>query len=279
MKKLAIITGANGGIGQVITRALAVSGYKIIMACRNPESVQPLCEQIKMETGNKDIEILKLNLCSLSSVSSFARQLINRQQTIACLINNAGVLSTGFYQTEDGLESTVSTNYVGPYLLTRLLLPAMQPGSRIINTLSCTYKIGKIENDFFRKGRNGSFHRMLVYGNTKRALLLFTLEMARRTEKQGITVNAADPGIVNTNMISMKKWFDPLTNIFFRPFIRTPEQGAATTIHLALSDKISDTTGQYFSGLTPKKLASNITNPEISARLWLKTEEIVTKYL
>lgn len=279
MQKSAIITGANGGIGQVITRALAHANYKIIMACQNPEEVQLLCEQIKKETKNKDIEILKLNLCSLSSVSSFAHLLINRKQTITCLINNAGTISKGFSLTEDGLESTVSTNYVGPYLLTRLLLPIMQPGGRIINTLSCTYKIGKINDFFFTKGRNGGFYRIPVYANSKRALLLFTLEMAKRTEKQGITINAADPGIVNTNIISMKKWFDPLSDIFFRPFIRTPEQGAATAIHLALSDKMSHTTGQYFTGFTPKKLPSDITNSYISAQLWSKTEEIVKDFL
>ena len=89
-------------------------------------------------------------------------------------MNNAGVLTTNIRQTADGLETIVSVNYVGPYLLTRLLLPLMQRGSRIVNTVSCTYAIGRIESDFFSKGKNGRFARIPVYGNTKLALLLFS---------------------------------------------------------------------------------------------------------
>ena len=225
-KGLAIITGADGGMGQVITAALAKEGYPVIMACLDPEKAASLCNRIQQETGNTQIEVRRIDLASLSSVNNFTGQLLKEGRPVSRLINNAGILTTPVRKTEDGLETIVSVNYVAPYMLTRQLLPLMQPGCRIVNTVSCTYAIGRIEPDFFEKGRNGRFFRIPVYGNTKLALLLFTQEFAERLQDKDITINASDPGIVSTNMITMQAWFDPLTDILFRPFIKTPAQGA-----------------------------------------------------
>lgn len=229
-------------MGQVITAALAKEGYPVIMACLDPEKAASLCNRIQQETGNTQIEVRRIDLASLSSVNNFTGQLLKEGRPVSRLMNNAGILTTPVRKTEDGLETIVSVNYVAPYMLTRQLLPLMQPGCRIVNTVSCTYAIGRIEPDFFEKGRNGRFFRIPVYSNTKLALLLFTQELAERLQNQGITINASDPGIVSTNMITMQAWFDPLTDILFRPFIKTPAQGAATAIHLALSNEAKDKT-------------------------------------
>ena len=225
-KGLAIITGADGGMGQVITAALAKEGYPVIMACLDPEKAASLCNRIQQETGNTQIEVRRIDLASLSSVNNFTGQLLKEGRPVSRLMNNAGILTTPVRKTEDGLETIVSVNYVAPYMLTRQLLPLMQPGCRIVNTVSCTYAIGRIEPGFFEKGRNGRFFRIPVYSNTKLALLLFTQEFAERLQDKDITINASDPGIVSTNMITMQAWFDPLTDILFRPFIKTPAQGA-----------------------------------------------------
>lgn len=274
-KELAIITGADGGMGQVITRALAKEGYTIIMACKDPEKAAPICQRIKEESGNSHIEVRPLNLASLTSVNAFSENILAEGRPIARLMNNAGVLTTPIRQTEDGIETIVSVNYVGPYLLTRRLLPLMHRGSRIVNTVSCTYAIGQIETDFFSKGKNGRFSRIPVYGNTKLALLLFTRELAKRVEDKGITVNAADPGIVSTNMITMQAWFDPLTDILFRPFIKSPEQGAATAVHLALSDEAAGKSGCCYAGCKEKKLSSRILCHPMQGKLWNDTEALL----
>jgi len=203
-KGLAIITGADGGMGQVITAALAKEGYPVIMACLDPEKAASLCNRIQQETGNTQIEVRRIDLASLSSVNNFTGQLLKEGRPVSRLINNAGILTTPVRKTEDGLETIVSVNYVAPYMLTRQLLPLMQPGCRIVNTVSCTYAIGRIEPDFFEKGRNGRFFRIPVYGNTKLALLLFTQEFAERLQDKDITINASDPGIVSTNMITSR---------------------------------------------------------------------------
>lgn len=279
-KNWAIVTGADGGMGQVITKALVQAGYPVIMACKEPEKAAHDIKA-KIETIHKEaiIEIEPINLLSLQSVRQFAERFIRQKRALDLLINNAGVLSTGFGMTENGFEGTVSVNYVGPYLLTRLLLPTMQAGSRIVNTVSCTYAIGKIESEFFEKGRNGSFYRIPIYGNTKLALLLFTRELASRLWEKGITANAADPGIVNTPMITMQQWFDPLTDILFRPFIKTAEQGAATAIHLALSPDLALVSGCCYANCKPKHLSSRILQHPQQKELWNNTEQRIKEFL
>lgn len=274
-KGLAIITGADGGMGQVITEALAREGYPVIMVCKEPEKARPLCDRIKKDTGNDRIEIRQINLASLASVKAFADRLLAEGRPVSRLMNNAGVLTTPVRRTEDGLETIVSVNYAGPYLLTRQLLPLMHEGTRIVNTVSCTYAIGKIEADFFSKGKNGRFSRIAVYGNTKLALLLFTRELAERVKDRGITVNAADPGIVSTNMITMHAWFDPLTDILFRPFIKTAAQGAATAIYLAQSPEVDGKSGGCYANCKEKKLPERILHHPLQRRLWDDTEALL----
>ena len=279
-QKLAVITGADGGMGMEITRAVATAGYKVIMACRDPEIAEEKRQLIMRETGNIALEIVPVNLASLSSTASFANELLQRGEVITLLMNNAGTMETRRCITEDGLERTVSVNYVAPYLLTRKLLPLMGEGSRIVNMVSCTYAIGKLDfPDFFLRGKKGAFWRIPIYSNTKLALTLFTIALSKKVKEKGIIVNAADPGIVSTKIITMHMWFDPLTDIFFRPFIRTPRQGAATAISLLLDEDAGKRTGTLNVSCHPKQLSEKFFHHVQMKELWDKTEEIVEKWL
>ena len=279
-KKLAVITGADGGMGSEITRAVALAGYRVIMACCNLEKAEAKRKFLMKETNNEDIEVWKIDLASLESVASFADRLLSSKNRLALLMNNAGTMETGRHITDDGLERTVSVNYVGHYLLTRKLLPLMETGSRIVNMVSCTYAIGKLEfPDFFIQGKKGSFWRIPVYSNTKLALTLFTIELARRVKDKGIVVNAADPGIVSTDIITMHQWFDPLTDIFFRPFIRTPYEGASTAIGLLLDKESGNRTGTLNANNHVKVLPKRILYHKQTANLWEQTEEYVKQWL
>ena len=279
-QRLAVITGADGGMGMEITRAVATAGYKVIMACRDPEIAEEKRQLIMRETGNIALEIVPVNLASLSSTASFANELLQRGEVITLLMNNAGTMETRRCITEDGLERTVSVNYVAPYLLTRKLLPLMGEGSRIVNMVSCTYAIGKLDfPDFFLRGKKGAFWRIPIYSNTKLALTLFTIALSKKVKEKGIIVNAADPGIVSTKIITMHMWFDPLTDIFFRPFIRTPRQGAATAISLLLDEDAGKRTGTLNVSCHPKQLSEKFFHHVQMKELWDKTEEIVAKWL
>lgn len=279
-RKLAVITGADGGMGTEITRAVALAGYRVVMACCNLEKAEMKKDQLIKDTGNTDIEVEFIDLASLASVSAFAEKICARGEKLTLLMNNAGTMETGRHYTEDGLERTVSVNYVGPYLLTRKLLPLMREGSRVVNMVSCTYAVGRLDfPDFFYQGKKGSFWRIPVYSNTKLALTLFTLELADRVKERGIVVNAADPGIVSTDIITMHLWFDPLTDIFFRPFIRTPRQGAATAVKLLLDEEAGKRTGTLNASGHPVQLSKKYLPHVQQKELWNRTEEIVRKWL
>ena len=232
------------------------------------------------ETGNADIEVRGIDLASLESVAAFANRLLEQGEPLALLMNNAGTMETGLHITDDGLERTVSVNYVGPYLLTRKLLPLMGEGSRVVNMVSCTYAIGKLDfPDFFLRGKKGAFWRIPIYSNTKLALTLFTIDLARRVKDRGIVVNAADPGIVSTDIITMHMWFDPLTDILFRPFIRTPRKGAATAISLLLDEEAGRRSGTLNVSCRPKHLSEKYLHHWQMGELWNRTEIVVEKWL
>ncbi len=272
MGKLAIITGADGGMGTEITRAVALAGYDVIMVCYTLFKGEQRKNQLILETGNPSIEVRQADLSSMASVTNLADGLLGRGKHIDLLMNNAGTMSTtGRVQTEDGLERTVAVNYMAPYLLTSKLLPLMGKGTRIVNMVSCTYAVGKITPSFFTRGSEGTFWRIPVYSNTKLALWLFTRELAERVASEGITVNAADPGVVSTNIFRMEMRFDPLTDIFFRPFIRKPAKGAATAVSLLLDKRWEGASGQMFASEKPRKLKDKYLHHPQAKQLWEDT--------
>lgn len=275
-KKLAVITGADGGMGTEITRAVAEAGYHVIMASCRRQKAEAVRRSLLRNHPEWEIEIRPLDLARLKQTEQFANALLEEARPLHLLMNCAGTMETGLHITEDGLERTVSINYVGPYLLTRKLLPLMGAGSRIVNMVSCTYAIGHLTfPDFFRRGRKGSFWRIPIYSNSKLALTLFTLDIARRVQGRGIVVNAADPGIVSTDIITMHMWFDPLTDLFFRPFIRTPRQGADTAIRLLLDEETGRHTGCLYVSGHPKLLKEKYTHHPQMQELWDRTEKLL----
>ena len=279
MKKTAVITGADGGMGAEITKAVAMAGYHVIMVCYTSFKGEEKKSRIILDTGNEDIEVVQADLSSMESVVDAVDKIKDKTPSVELLMNNAGTMCTHYVRTEDGFEHTVAVNYLAPYLLTRRLLPIMHEGSRIVNMISCTYAIGKIGPHFFTKGREGSFFRIPVYSNTKLALWLFTREMSERVKGRGITVNAADPGIVSTNIIRMDEWFDPLTDIFFRPFIRTPRQGAETAIRLLLDEQFGNLTGRMFTSSKEKKVSEKYMHHPQTKELWNMTEQNLGRFL
>ncbi len=278
--KLAIITGAGTGMGFEEAKAVAGKGFHTIMACHSPEAAEERRQAIVKATGNEHVEVVGIDLADLSSVRRFADQIKARFQHLDLLMNNAGTLETGLHITQDNMERTVQVNYVGPYLLTRLLLPLMGEGSRIVNMVSLTYRVGNLDfPDFFQRGRKGSFWRIPIYSNSKLALTLFTFDLAERLKDKGITVNAADPGIVSTDIIRMHNFIDPLTDIFFRPFIRTPRQGADTAIRLLLDEDKATQTGTFNRSGRIIDVGDKFAHHKQMHELWEKTDAIVRKYL
>lgn len=267
-------------MGTEISREAARKGYHVVMLCRTREGGEERKSQLIQETGNTDLEVFPVELSFMKAVADTADKLLARNPSIDLLMNNAGTMSPHFIQTEDGFEQTTAVNYLAPYLLTRKLLPNMHAGSRIVSMVSCTYQIGHIGPHFFTNGRESdSYWRIPVYSNTKLALWLFTRELSERLRQRHISVNAADPGIVSTGIIHMDLWFDPLTDILFRPCIRTPRQGADTAIRLLFDESLEGVTGEMYASSKPRKLKERYLCHPQAASLWADTEKALHNFL
>ena len=276
--KLAIITGASGGMGQEEVRSVSKAGYEIIMACHVMEKALPVYEKLKAELGTP-ITLMHLDLASFEAIRKFVEEVKAKYNHIDLLLNNAGTLCHSPQQTAENIERTVGVNYLGHYLLTNALLPLMGDGTRIVNMVSLTYKYGKITENLFNPVAPKDFNRFTVYSDSKLAFFYFTLDAAEAWRARGIHVNCADPGIVSTNIIRMdNKVVDTLCDIFFRPLIKTPAQGAATMLYLALSDKTEDLSGECFKNCKKTKPKTSIVNNPQRELLRKMTKGLLEKH-
>lgn len=245
-KGLALVTGADGGMGSVHTRTLAQAGYEVIMACYDAEIARPTYEKIKNET-NATLHLMQVDLGNLQDIVRFADEVKSKFSSLQILLNNAGVLSYRSKKSANGCEYTAAVNYLGHYTLTHLLLPIMGQGTRVVSMVSIAYALGKIKENFLAAKTDKEFNRFTTYGNSKLALYYFTLDAAEAWKERGICVNVADPDIVSTGIIRQDVVVvDKLCDWFFRPFINTPEQGAATMLAAAMNPEFEGVTGQYF---------------------------------
>lgn len=268
-----IVTGAGGSIGEAITRTLASEGRNVIMACRNLTKDTPLCQEInKHSQGN--ITIAQLDLASLDSVAAFVRHIQQEGYAIECLINNAGIMNKTFKTTRQGHELTIGVNFIGTYLLTELLLPTIKEGGNITFTTSLTRHISKVDKNFFLLNPD-NYTRFKAYANSKSAITIYAAQLARKMELHNIYVNAADPGVVDTDMIRMDTWIDPLADLLFRPLISSPLQGAMGSIAASKSHK----TGMIFTGKEFRPIAKRFARHSNAHWLIAETNKIVAHWL
>lgn len=252
-KGLALVTGADGGMGTVHTRTLAQAGYEVIMATYDTEVARPTYEKIMAETG-ATLHLMQVDLGNLKDVIRFADEVKQRFSSLQILLNNAGVLCHHAKNSVDGVEYTAAVNYLGHYTLTNALLPIMGQGTRIVSMVSIAYAVGKIKEDFLSETNDKKFNRFTTYGNSKRALYYFMLDAAEAWKDKGICINVADPDIVSTGIIRQGNVVvDKLCDWFFRPIINTPEEGAATMLAAALNPEFEGVTGCYFKKKKVKK--------------------------
>ena len=261
-----IVTGATGGIGAAVSRALAARGCELVLACRSAAKAEALRQQILAEQPQARLEVRPLDLCSLASVRAFADGFA--PGSVSALFNNAGAISRDYALTGDGLENTFSINYFAPFLLTQLLLPAMEPDARVVNMVSLTCRFVRVDEAALCPAEK-DFSQLGTYARAKLALLLSSLELADRYPQ--LRVNLADPGVVNSGIISMGRWFDPLADVLFRPFIKSPEKGAIPP----LAALASEGRNRYFVGKRSTEIPARYRDPGLQRRLWDETERLL----
>jgi len=274
--KTVLITGADGGIGSETTKALAKKGATIIMACLDLNDATPVYQDIKQESGNENIEMMQIDLASLSSTREFARQFSQKYQQLNVLINNAGVFCWKREETEDGFEKTIGINYLGHFLLTHLLLPILKqtPGARILNVSSNAYFQGKIDlNDLHLKKK---YKGTKAYNSSKLAIVLFTQELAERLKDTDVAVNALHPGHAATNIWNMwpGKWYQALLFIILRMLMKPTVDAAQNGIYLASSDEVKGITGRYFDDKKLKEVSPQGKDMQLQKELWELSEKL-----
>jgi len=273
--KNVVVTGGNSGIGFVTARELARGGARVTLACRNVEAAGAASTEIARATGNGRVDVVRLDLASFASARACAEELAAKLDRLDILVNNAGTYTQGGETTADGIHPTMQANYFGPYLLTRLLLPLLEaaPSARIVNVSSAMYAIGALNlaKPSFLVARNG----FAAYAASKLATILFTQELARREEGSGVTANVLHPGLVDTKIMTLRKWYD----IFIRAYIDRHavdvETGAGTSIFLASSDAVEGTSGKYFVDCEERDLRLSRRTVALRGPLWARTAGIV----
>ncbi|KAG6930016.1 retinol dehydrogenase 11-like, partial [Chelydra serpentina] len=242
--KTAIVTGANSGIGKYVALDLARRNARTILACRSRERGQAVVEEIQRVTGNPHVPLRIVDMSNMASIRRFARQIRQEETRLDILVNNAGGTGLPFSITAEGLEQTFATNYLGPFLLTNLLLDTMKGSApaRIVNVSSFTHFQG-VANVKHLTGEERPKNFDQAYKSTKLMNVLFTNELARRLQGTGVTANSLNPGIVKTEIMRHFNWLVRLLYSIIGIFLMSAEEGAASTIYCAVSEEVADVTG------------------------------------
>ncbi|MBC7750846.1 MAG: SDR family NAD(P)-dependent oxidoreductase [Candidatus Saccharibacteria bacterium] len=272
-----LITGANTGIGFATAKRLVKSGADVILACRNlSKAAEAQAELIKLG-GAGTVDVIELDLNSLASVKAAAELVKARYGSLDVLINNAGIFGEALHQTEEGYEQQFGVNYVAPFLLTQLLLPALQaaPAGRIIHLSSIMHWLGNIKPELFRQS-SGSYRAVAAYGQSKLANLLFSHALARQLEGTTVTSNALHPGGVNSDIY---RDLPKIQYAIMRPFLIPTSRPAELIEKMALSDEWAQKNGQYVSAHMPNWQSANAKNTQLADQLYQQSLEMVKAYL
>ncbi|TXF90586.1 SDR family oxidoreductase [Neolewinella aurantiaca] len=282
--KTILITGANDGIGRATAERLAEYGAHLVLACRDEVKAQHTAQAITKKTGNHRIDTLPLDLSDFSSIRAAADEFLAEHPKLDVLINNAGVYTDKLELTKEGYELQFGVNYLGHFLLTMALMPAIRccrHCSRVINVSSAQHVKGGLDFGSLR-GEKGSkdYNGSKAYAQSKLANVLFTMELDRRFGEE-LTTNCLHPGVVGTRLANKKA--GTLTRTvwsMYKPFATPPHEGADTSVYLAQSPEVQDVSGRYFDeNQCLRKPSSIARNEHLARRLWEFSEKAVSDYL
>jgi NAD(P)-dependent dehydrogenase (short-subunit alcohol dehydrogenase family) len=272
-QRVALITGANTGIGRVTARELAKQGIHVFVACRSRERTQELFDEIAAVAPSARVEWLALDLASFDSIRQCAQAFLARDLPLHLLINNAGLAgSKGL--TKEGFELAFGVNHVGHFLLTQLLLERIKSSApaRIVTVASrAHYRAPGIDwRAVLERTRSAS--AVAEYGVSKLANVLFSAELARRLAGSGVSTYSLHPGVVASDVWRSVPW--PVRSLI-KLFMISTEQGAATTLHCATSASVAGESGLYYDSCRSRNPSKVARDPELAALLWKNSEDWV----
>jgi len=289
--KVAVVTGANSGLGYHTTLELARKGAHVVLACRARDKTESAIQRIRAEVPQAKLEFMALDLADLASIRAFAQALKAKHPKLDLLVNNAGVMALPLCRTKDGFEMQIGTNHLGHFALTGLLIePLRAARGRIVNVASMAHRWTRaldVDDLNFAKAR---YQKWDAYGKSKLANLVFTFELDRRLRKAnaGVTALAAHPGYSSTNLgfagpamekSTLGKWFMDVGNTLFA---QSGARGALPQIYAATMPDVQG--GDYWGpdgfrqlwGKHPRKVGCRAAarDEQLGARLWAESERL-----
>jgi NAD(P)-dependent dehydrogenase (short-subunit alcohol dehydrogenase family) len=274
--RVVLVTGGTGGIGRATAVGLAALGARVAITGRDLGRAQAAAAEIREATGNPEVDAFAADLSSQAEVRRLAGEVLDTYPRLDVLVNNVGGYWASRHVTADGLEHTFAVNHLAAFLLTDLLLDRLKASApaRVVTVSSGAQSMGKIDWADLQ-GERG-YSGQTAYNQSKLASVMFAYELARRLAGTGVTATVLHPGVVSTGFGAedpsrISKVLVPL----WRPFMKTPKQGAATSIHLASSPEVEGVTGVYFAGGSPRTSNKASYDEAAAARLWRVSADLV----
>ncbi|WP_447507176.1 SDR family oxidoreductase [Acinetobacter oleivorans] len=265
--KVALVTGANSGIGAVTARELALQGYHVFLACRSINKAQSVIQEIQsLSHGQAKVEFIELDLADLDSVRRCAKSFLSRDLPLHLLIANAGLAGQKGL-TQSGFELTFGVCHVGHFLLTKLLTEKLidSKPARVVVVASKAHRHARgIDFNAVLKPTD-SFGGLKEYAVAKLANILFAKELGRRLYGTGVTVYAVHPGVVSTNV--WRAMPQPFVKLISH-FMISPEEGAKTTLYCATQPQVAGDTGFYYEDCKVKVSSHAAQNINLANELW-----------
>ncbi len=276
--KVCLVTGATRGLGRAAALELAQRGAIVILVGRNQLRIDETLKQIQEKTGNSAVEGIQADLSSMAGVRRAADVFLSRYDQLDVLINNVGATLLKYQSSPDGYEMTWALNYLGHFLITYLLLGALKSAAakrgeaRIVEVTSSMYRYSDVHFD--RLQSHVGYQGVAAYAHSKRALLVYTGELARRLTGSGVVINAVTPGAVRTEIAGENGFLAGLAMRVVNAFALPPVDGVQPIIRLAVDPELCGVSGQYFRKDHPMVFEPALAQKDVVAALWKLSEEM-----
>jgi retinol dehydrogenase 14 len=270
-----LVTGGTGGIGLATASGLAGLGARVGIVGRDPGRAADAADAVRRTAAGARVDTFVADLSSQAEVRRLADEVLASYPRLDVLVNNVGGYWAHRHVTADGLEHTFALNHLAPFLLTQLLrgLLVTSAPARVVTVSSGAQAMGRIDFDDLQGEHDYNGQR--AYNQSKLANVLFTYELARRLEGTGVTANVLHPGVVRTRFgqEDSGRWMQLLLPVV-RPFLKSPERGARTAVHLASAPELAGVSGRYFANSAPRKSSARSYDAQVAARLWETSAEL-----
>ena len=266
--RVCLVTGASDGHGRAVAEALAKAGAELVLLGRNPEKCEVAQREIAAASGRKP-DVLLCDLMNRTDVDRAAEAYLASGRPLHLLVNNAGLVNLHRELNAEGLEQTFAVNYLSMFQLSLRLFERLRASApaRVVNVSSDSYRIARLELDDLQLERGYSWSQ--AYARSKLAILLFTLELARRVEGSGVSVNAVDPGPVASNIGANNPGFlYSLAKPMIRHLFPSAARAARTCLRVASDPALATSSGGYWRSLRRRERPLKRPDPELAAGLW-----------